>query len=309
MQQYRTDLAMERVHDFGTLTGVRVENADLGAFSRNIVQIESEEAAKQLQKPCGCYITFHAQQPKFLSQEEKSELANLIAGSLRHLLPPHGEILIIGLGNRRITSDALGSRVTESVLVTRHLKDVLSPSLQGRLRGVCALSPGVLGVTGMETCDIVRGAVDHVKPAAVIAVDALAARECARIGSTIQLSDTGIQPGSGVGNHREGLTQETLGVPVIAIGVPLVVYTAVIVRDALGILLSDMEDTPESREAAADSLSQRILHEELGDMVVTPREIDEMVSALAQIIALALNTALQPRLSQQEILMLTHETL
>lgn len=309
MQQYRTDLAMERVNDFGTLSGVRTENATLGAFSRNIVQIENEEAARQLQKPCGQYITFHTQQPKLLSAEEKSELAGLIAGSLRHLLPPHGEILIVGLGNRRITSDALGSRVTESVLITRHLKDVLAPAIQGRLRGVCALSPGVLGVTGMETKDIVRGAVDHVKPSAVIAVDALSARECARIGTTIQLTDTGIQPGSGVGNHREGLTKETLGVPVIAIGVPLVVYTAVIVRDALGILLADMEDTDENREAAAESLVQRILNESIGEMVVTPREIDEMVAALAQVIALALNIALQPRLSRQEITMLTHETL
>lgn len=309
MQQYRTDLAMERVNDFGEIPGVRVENTAIGAFSRNIVQIESENAAKQLQKACGRYITFHAQQLKLLSQEEKAEFAALVAQSLSHMLPKEGEILVVGLGNRRITSDALGSRVTESVLVTRHLKDVLSPSLLGRLRGVCALSPGVLGVTGMETKDIVRGAVDHVKPAAVIAVDALSARECARIGATVQLTDTGIQPGSGVGNHREGLTRETLGVPVIAIGVPLVVYTAVIVRDALGILLSDMKDTEDSRQTTADSLVQRILNESIGEMVVTPREIDELVAALSQIIALAINIALQPKLSRQELTMLTHETM
>lgn len=307
MQQYRTDLAMESIREQDAIDGVHVENAELGTFSRNIVQIENEKAARQLQKAQGCYITYHAQQPKLLSQQEKADLAALIAGSLRHLIPQQGEILIIGLGNRRITSDALGSRVTESILVTRHLKDMLPPSLQGRLRGVCALAPGVLGVTGMETKDIVRGAVDHVKPAAVIAVDALAARECARIGTTIQLTDTGIQPGSGIGNHREGLTRETLGVPVIAIGVPLVVYSTVIIRDALGILLADMEDTEDSREAALDSLVQRILSESTSEMVVTPREIDEMVAALAQIIALSLNIALQPRLSRQEITLLTHE--
>lgn len=307
MQQYRTDLAMESIREQDAIDGVHVENAELGTFSRNIVQIENEKAARQLQKAQGCYITYHAQQPKLLSQQEKADLAALIAGSLRHLIPQQGEILIIGLGNRRITSDALGSRVTESILVTRHLKDMLSPSLQGRLRGVCALAPGVLGVTGMETKDIVRGAVDHVKPAAVIAVDALAARECARIGTTIQLTDTGIQPGSGIGNHREGLTRETLGVPVIAIGVPLVVYSTVIIRDALGILLADMEDMEDSREAALDSLVQRILSESTSEMVVTPREIDEMVAALSQIIALSLNIALQPRLSRQEITLLTHE--
>jgi len=309
MQQYRTDLAMERVNDFGHVPGVRVENAEIGHFSRNIVQIQSEEAAQKLQKARGCYITFHAQPLKHLEPEEKAQLAELVAGSLRHLLPPKGDILVVGLGNRRITSDALGSRTLESVLVTRHLKDVLPAAIHGRLRGVCALSPGVLGMTGMETRDIIRGAVDHVKPAAVIAVDALAARECARIGTTIQLSDTGIQPGSGVGNHRLGLTLETLGVPVIAIGVPLVVYTAVIVRDALNILMNDMEDGYEEREAAAESLAQRITAQELGEMVVTPREIDELVGGLSQIIALSLNRALQPQLSEEEIRSLTYEAM
>jgi len=308
MQQYRTDLAMERVSDFGALAGVRTENAQLGIFSRNIVEILSDDAAQQLQKARGRYITFHSQPLKLLSQQEIMEFSSLIARSLQHLLPPEGDILIIGLGNRRITSDALGSRVTESVLVTRHLKDVLSPSLQGRLRGVCALSPGVLGVTGMETCDIVKGAIDHAKPAAVICVDALAARECSRIGTTVQLTDTGILPGSGVGNHRQGLTRDTLGVPVIAIGVPLVVYTTVIVRDALNILLSDMEEDEESRDEAADSLINRIIGENIGEMVVTPREIDEMVSSLSNVLALSLNIALQSRLSRDEITMLTHET-
>ena len=308
MQQYRTDLAMERVSDCGSLSGVRTENAQLGIFSRNIVEIQSDDAARQLQKARGQYITFHTQPLKTLSQQEIMEFSSLIARSLQHLLPPEGDILIIGLGNRRITSDALGSRVTESVLVTRHLKNVLSPSLQGRLRSVCALSPGVLGVTGMETCDIVKGAVDHAKPAAVICVDALAARECSRIGTTVQLTDTGILPGSGVGNHRQGLTKETLGVPVIAIGVPLVVYTAVIVRDALNILLNDMEEDEESRNIAADSLISRIIGEDIGEMVVTPREIDEMVSSLSNVLALSLNIALQSRLSRDEIIMLTHET-
>lgn len=308
MQQYRTDLAMERVSDFGPVPGVRVENAELGCFSRNIVQIENEQAAAQLQKARGCYITFHTRPLRLLEQEDKHHLSVLIAGSLRHLLPPQGDILVVGLGNRRITSDALGTRTTESLLVTRHLKDVLSPSLLGRLRSVCALSPGVLGMTGMETSDIVRGAVDRVHPAAVIAVDALAARECARIGTTVQLTDTGIQPGSGVGNHREGLTRESLGVPVIAIGVPLVVYTGVIVRDALDLLLRDMTDDVQDRDDAAESLVRRITAQELGEMVVTPREIDELVSGLSQILALALNQALQPRLSRQEIHALTYES-
>ena len=307
--QYRTDLAMERVTEGSSISGVRMENASLGDFSRNIVTIETDEAARHLQKAKGRYITFHTRPLKTLDAASVGEFARLIAGSLKHLLPPEGDILIVGLGNRRITSDALGSRVADTVLVTRHLKGVLPSSLFGRLRGVCALSPGVLGVTGMETKDIVRGAVMHAKPAAVIAVDALAARECSRIGTTVQLSDTGIQPGSGVGNHRQGLTKETLGVPVISMGVPLVVYTSVIVRDALQLILNNIEESEDEKEAMADSLSRKITAEELGEMVVTPREIDELVASLSNLLALSLNTALQPRLSEEEITLLTHETL
>lgn len=304
--QYRTDLALERVNDLGVMDGVRVENEEISGFTRHLVAIESEEAAKALQKPQGYYITFHIDALRNLDQAARMELAHAVADSLSPMLPETGDILVVGLGNRRITSDALGSRVTEGVLVTRHLKDVLPSSLQNRLRGVCALSPGVLGVTGMETADMVRGTVSHAKPAAVIAVDALAARECARIGTTIQLSNTGIQPGSGVGNHRLGLTQETLGVPVIAIGVPLVVYTGVIVRDALHILLGDLPENEKNR-SDAELLAQRITADELGEMVVTPREIDELVGNLAQILALSINFALQPRLHESEISMLTNE--
>ena len=302
--QYRTDLAMERISDAGAMDGVHVESEEVLGFTRHLVQVESEEAAKALQKPIGCYITFHADHPQKMDQPARLDLAQALADSLSPMLPEDGDILIVGLGNRRITSDALGSRVTEGVLVTRHLKDVLPPALQNRLRGVCALAPGVLGVTGMETADMVHGAVDHVHPAAIIAVDALAARECARIGTTIQLTNTGIQPGSGVGNHRAGLTEETLGVPVIALGVPLVVYTGVIVRDALSAFLEN-----ENHAQDAERLAQQIAGEDLGEMVVTPREIDELVGGLAQILALAINIALQPKLSRQEIAMLTNEIL
>jgi len=306
--QYRTDLAMERIDDAEPLEGVHVENEEVLGFTRHLVEIKSEAAAQALQKPTGCYITFHTAYPRQLDQAARLDLAQAIADSLSPMLPDDGDILVVGLGNRRITSDALGSRVTEGVLVTRHLKNVLPDSLRHRLRGVCSLAPGVLGVTGMETAEMVRAAALHVHPSAIIAIDALAARECARIGTTIQLSNTGIQPGSGVGNHRTGLTQETLHVPVIAIGVPLVVYTGVIIRDALSALLDDIpKDT--QHDKAAEQLAQKITDEAFAEMVVTPREIDELVGGLAQIIALAVNIALQPRLNRQEITMLTNEIL
>lgn len=305
--QYRTDLAMERAADVAQIQGVQVAGMEFSAFSRRQVDIEGDEAAQRLQKPKGRYVTFHTPPLRSVSHEQRLELARCLSESVRDMLPPFGDVLVVGLGNRRITSDALGSRAAEAVLVTRHMLGSLPESLKGRLRGVCALTPGVLGVTGMETADMVRGAVEHTLPSAVIAIDALAARECARIGTTLQLTNTGILPGSGVGNHRVGLTRETLGIPVLALGVPTVVYSGVIVRDALEILLKTMQPGEGGHEAAADALAQKLTDLPLGEMVVTPREVDETVSDMAQLIGLGLNMALQPRLSPEEITLLTND--
>ena len=307
--QYRTDLAVEQVQQTGGAPGVRTSSKAGRGFTRSEVDIETEEAARQLQKPVGKYVTFETQPVHSLCTEERARLSEEIADTLRALLPPDGDILVVGLGNRHITSDALGSRVIENVLVTRHLRDTLPPSLQGRLRGVSALSPGVLGVTGIETADMVRGAVQQTHPSAVVAIDALSARACARIGTAIQIADTGIQPGSGVGNHRAGLTRETLGVPVIAVGVPTVVYSTVIVRDALTLLLEAMPEAQGDHTAAADALARRLTRQQLGEMVVTPREIDQMVGELSQVLAMGVNRALQPRLSAQEIAALMNEAM
>ena len=307
--QYRTDLAVERAQSLGSAEGVVLRTTRLNGFTRSEVEVQNESAAARLQKPCGRYITFETAPVHSLPQQSRRALSREIADALRALLPPFGDVLIVGLGNRHITSDALGSRVAENVLVTRHLHDALPDSLRGRLRGVSALSPGVLGVTGMESADLVRGAVEQTHPAAVIAVDALSARECARIGTAIQITDTGIQPGSGVGNHRLGLTRDTLGIPVIAVGVPTVVYSTVIVRDALALLLQAMPETQGDHEAAADALCQRLTQQKLGELVVTPREIDQMVGELAQVLGMSLNLALQPRLEEEEIAALMNETL
>jgi len=305
--QYRTDLAMERAQSLGDIPGVRMCATPMGCFTRSEVDVQEAAAAARLQKPRGRYITFECAPVHSLSQESRQNLSQEIARTLQSMLPPFGDVLAVGLGNRHITSDALGSRVIEGVLVTRHLKDALPPSLQGRLRGVSALCPGVLGITGMETADMVRGAVEQTHPAAVIAVDALSARECARIGTAIQITDTGIQPGSGVGNHRTGLTRETLGIPVIAVGVPTVVYSTVIVRDALALLLADFPESGENRVGAADALARHLTDLPLGELVVTPREIDQLVGELGQVLAMGLNLALQPRLNAQEIATMMNE--
>ena len=307
--QYRTDLAIEQAQNIGGASGVRMRSARLHGFTRTEVEVQNEDAARRLQKPMGRYITFETSPVHSLSQEARQALSGEIADTVRGLLPPFGDVLVVGLGNRHITSDALGSRVCENVLVTRHLKDTLPGPLQGRLRGVSALAPGVLGITGMETADMVRGAVEQTGPAAIIAVDALSARECGRIGTAIQITDTGIQPGSGVGNHRMGLTMDTLGIPVIAVGVPTVVYSTVIVRDALTLLLRSMPEEQGDHAAAADALALRLTQQQLGELVVTPREIDQMVGELSQVLAMGVNQALQPRLTVQEIAALMNEAM
>ena len=305
--QFRTDLAMEsRAMHMGN-GGVKTEEIHHGCFEEIRVTVETEEAARALEKDRGVYVTFsHPQLSRACAQERKA-LIRAIAQAIRGLLPPAGDVLVVGLGNRYMTADALGSRVLEDLLITRHMKSVTEESLLGRLRGVCAAAPGVLGVTGMETAEMVKGITEHVRPAAVIAIDALAARESSRICTTVQITDTGIRPGSGVGNHRAGLSRAALGVPVIAIGVPMVVYASVIARDALSLLLQDLALNEEEYGRAMDGMIAALTQKGLGEMVVTPREVDELVGKVARIIADALNLALQPQLSEEEIQFLSHD--
>ena len=222
-------------------------------------------------------------------------LAAELAKTLRGMLPEDMKTaLVVGLGNRSVTPDSLGPRTAERVLVTRHIGDSLPWGEE--MNSVCAAAPGVLGVTGMETAEILRGMVAHVRPDAVIAVDALAARSSKRIASTIQIADTGITPGSGVGNHRKALDRETLGVPVVAVGVPLVVYASTIAADALCALGEG--EVEEERIAAC---VERVVSEKLGEMIVTPREVDALVERMAGVLADGINQALHPRLSRDEI--------
>lgn len=300
---------MESRENARAASGVVTRKLRQGDIEEIYVSIETEEGAQALGKPRGRYITCCHPQLAHASSETQRRLARMLAAEIGALLPPFGDVLVIGLGNRRITADALGSHVLESLLITRHMKDVTPDELTGRLRGVCAIAPGVLGVTGMETAEMVLGITQRVRPAAVIAIDALAARESGRICTTIQVTDTGIRPGSGVGNHRMEISRETLGVPVIAIGVPMVVYAAVIALDALSLLVRDMGLSEEEHAQAMDALVTKVTAEGLGELVVTPREVDEMVGRVAQIIALGINIALQKRLSEEEILLLSHDGL
>ena len=303
----RTDLAMESREGAENLPGVVARQKRYGDIEETSVIIQTEDAGKTLDKAPGRYVTLYLRDLYHADAGERLALSRRLCGVLRTMLPLTGDLLVVGLGNRHMTADALGNRTLDSLLITRHMREETGDSLRGRLRGVCAVAPGVLGMTGMETAEVVRGIVDHVRPAAVIAIDALAARETSRICTTVQITDTGIRPGSGVGNHRLGLTKDTLGVPVIAIGVPMVVYAAVIARDALTLLLDDLDLSAEDHGPAMDALISRVTAQGLGELVVTPREIDDMIGKVGEIIADGLNLALQDKLTEEEIQILSHD--
>ncbi len=295
MRGFRTDLAMETIgENEGRLDGVRVKTHQTGNIKHTRIRIENERAAEMLGRRRGEYITLECAGLPTGDAHLRDMLSRMLAIDLKRLIPAHGEVLVVGLGNRNVTADALGTRVVERMLVTRHLHQAMVEELKGKLRGVSAIAPGVLGLTGIETAELCRGLVQHVKPSAVVAIDALAAYETQRICTAIQITDTGIQPGSGVGNHRLGLTEETLGVKVIAVGVPMVVYASTIARDAMARLIDRYGTFDEEQAGAADALLKQVAEGFLGDMVVTPREIDELVLNVASLLSDGLNRALQP---------------
>ena len=302
MRGFRTDLAMETIGENGeSIDGVHVRTRQADGIRYTRIRIMQERAAEMLGRQRGEYITLECGDLPHCDAHRRDVLARMMAIDLKRMLPPQGEVLVVGLGNRNVTADALGTRVVERMLVTRHLHQAMVEELQGKLRGVSAIAPGVLGLTGIETAELCRGLVQHVKPCAVVAIDALAAYETQRICTAIQITDTGIQPGSGVGNHRLGLTQETLGVKVIAVGVPMVVYASTIARDAMARLIDSYCLCEPGQEEAAEKLLRQVTDGFLGDMVVTPREIDELVLNVASLLSDGINRALQPAVDPETL--------
>ena len=298
MPSVRTDLAMENLDGNPSCPGVDVHRWEESDIQLSEVLIKTDEAARRLGKPCGSYLTLECPLLAEHDPHARMAVANLLAEELTRMLEGRSEpILVVGLGNRDVTPDALGPAVAARTLVTRHM--LQQPWSPEGLRSVCAVAPGVLGVTGVETMEMVEGLVRKLSPAAVVCIDSLAARDSARIGCTVQLSNTGIQPGSGVGNHRKALTKESLGVDVIAVGVPTVIYAATLARDAFALLSG--EGSQESHEEALQAMEHELLRTGLGSMIVTPRDIDAIVKNCAGMIAGALNRALQPELTEAEI--------
>ena len=279
--QVRTDLALEareRFEEDVEIRGVSVEEKYDEKHDIRITKvcIESENGAKAMGKPVGIYITLEAPKLSDPDKDYHREVSETLAVYLQELLGTDQErsVLIVGLGNREVTPDALGPEVVGNLRITRHVVKEYGKAAfeKERVHMVSGIVPGVMAQTGMETLEIIRGVVEETRPDVVVAVDALAARSSKRLNRTIQISDAGIHPGSGVGNHRHSLTRETIGVPVIAIGVPTVVDAATIVYDAV-----------RDRNAVPPGLNT---------MFVTPKDIDETIRNLSFTISEALNIAL-----------------
>jgi spore protease len=314
VQSFRTDLAVEAKemvtrHVRQDIAGVRIETEEYEDMTLTRVDIATPEGERALGKVQGRYITLEAPGLRKKNTPLQDRVMKLLAQELVKLtnLSPQATVLVVGLGNWNVTPDALGPRVTEEIVVTRHLQDYVSPELREGVRSVCALSPGVLGLTGIETAEIVAGVVNRLKPNLVICIDALAAASSSRVTTTIQLSDAGIHPGSGVGNKRFGLTKESLGVPVIAIGVPTVVHATSIAQDTINTLMEhahfhryfrSMRDlSPSDRQ----QILRQVLPETMGDLMVTPKEIDTLISDISSVVAGGINSALHPHIDYSNV--------
>ncbi len=286
---FRTDLAVER-RAFGIHSdtdNVRVESRVRGETKITEIEIRNEAGARELGKPVGKYVTLEI--PEFAHDSELLDgRLTALCDALRDLLPDcGGAVLVAGLGNESITPDALGPKTARGIFATRHIEKRTAASLGfPDLRSVSAVTFGVLGQTGLETAEALRGLVETIQPSAVITVDALAARSLSRLGNTVQLTDTGITPGSGVGNSRARIDRETLGVPVIAVGVPTVVDAVTLIRDFTG-------DEKNLHKEAEKEATQ---------MMVTPREIDTLIRRASRFLSLAINCALQPSVSPDILL-------
>lgn len=292
--ELRTDLALEEKESIEGRepSGVNYEEISFDDISVHRIKVLNEQGANEINKPIGTYITVEV--PSFSDSTESFEKKlDIIAKELCNLLP-EGEILVVGLGNSDVTPDAIGPLAVSEILATRHIKgEIAKSSGLDSLRSVSVIEPGVLGKTGIESSEIIKGIVDMTSPAAVIVIDALASRRLSRLGSTVQISDSGISPGSGVGNHRKEISKSTLGIPVVALGVPTVVDCATLAYD----LAKDTGDTELDFEKLL-----RAVEPKGASMVVTPREIDLLVTRASRLIAMSINRALQPDICTEDML-------
>ena len=311
MYNFRTDLALERRDLYNKshniekdIDGIETEeekvNDDI-TISR--VKVTNEKGEEAIGKPIGSYITIDVKNFNIAQNEEIQQASEALTKELKALLEKHidakGPILVVGLGNIYVTPDALGPKVINEIDLTRHLLQYMPEALDENTREVSAVSPGVLGTTGIETLEILKGIVDNTKPKLVIVIDALASRSIERISSSVQLADTGIVPGAGVDNTRKEITVNTLGIPVIAIGIPTVVEAATIAADSLTLLIQKVQEQGESndflnklQEEDKYQVIKEVLAPEEYNFIVTPKEIDGLIEKMKDVVARGINFAI-----------------
>ena len=288
----RTDLAVEERELLGEdIKGAEYSEEDKGGLHIERLRITAERAAQLLKKPVGTYIT--AQLPPLTDNiRDTDERVGVLAGEIGRLLPVNGLVLVAGLGNVEITPDALGPKAASKILATRHITDEVARSTGlDRLRAVAVLNTGVTGQTGIETGELLLGVIRSIRPSAVVVIDALASRRLERLGCTVQISDTGISPGAGVGNRRLRIDAQTMGVPVVAVGVPTVVDALTLAFDLL-----DIDDERMGMELS------RAVSPQGRTMVVTPKEIDLLINRASHLISLSVNMALQSGIDTDDLL-------
>jgi spore protease len=303
----RTDLAMEATEATGKseIPGIAVHKEDNGdGVSLTRVKVIDAQGSKAIGKSIGTYITVEVPALANSDRTTEEKASKVIAKEIRALAGDQAirnGVLVIGLGNRMVTADSLGPAVCDMLFVTRHIRQYAPEEIDDRVNTVCAVAPGVLGVTGIETGEIIEGVVENIKPSLIIAVDSLASRNVSRIRTTVQISDSGISPGSGIGNKRKALNMETMGVPVIAIGVPLVVYASTIAEDLITAAYEKNGNSNGISDPDIKKMIEDISNTNGAEMVVTPKEIDFIVHASARVISNAINLALHENMTLTEI--------
>lgn len=309
MYNFRTDLALERrdiyqkANKLNQIDGVESTEEEINDNIKvSRVKITNSKGEEALGKLIGTYVTIDVKKLKMAGEEEIQKTSEVLTDELKKIVEMHvnnqEDILIVGLGNIYVTPDALGPKVINEIDVTRHIIKYLPQYVDEGTRPVSAISPGVLGTTGIETVEILKGIVENIHPKLLIVIDALASRSIERISSTIQISDTGIVPGAGVGNTREEISENSLGIPVVSIGIPTVVELATLVSDGIDIFIDRLQEKAESNEYL-NKLQQNDKYEEVkealnvGDynMIVTPKEIDDLIENMKDIVARGINFA------------------
>lgn len=305
---FRTDLALERRDIYrkannleDEIPGIKYNVENIGKTKITRVEITSKEGEEALNKKIGNYITIDVNKINNLLEAENQKIVELLSNEIEKIVDKHigksEDILVVGLGNLYSTPDSLGSKVVKKIEITRHIKKYMPQYIDKNARAISAVAPGVLGMTGIETWEFLKGIVDNVKPKLILAIDSLCSRSVNRISKSIQLSDTGIVPGGGVGNARIELTKESLGIPVIALGIPTCVDVATITEDGLNLWIDKLEEKENidtkilEENNNYEAIKEALLPSDL-NFIVTPKEIDELIENMTEIVSAGINNAI-----------------